>query len=117
MEGSEKRKYRRLPLKFGISCRRIGSTVQQSQTGRTMNVGTGGLYFQTTDDAFKSGTLLKVRLSIPPTAGLLEFGGRIAGFARVLRNENLNVRSSDSSPSPRTLGVALEFCQRPRLCT
>jgi len=117
VEGFEKRKYKRLPLKFGISCRRIGSTAQHSQTGRTMNVSTGGLYFQTTDDTFKPGALLKVRLSIPPTAGLLELGGRIAGFARVLRTEKLNVCSTEFSPSPHTHGVALEFCQRPRLCT
>lgn len=117
MDGFEKRKYRRLPIELGLSCRTVSSTAQQSHTGWTMNVSTGGLYFQTKDAAFKPGSLLKVRLSIPPTVGLLETGGRISGFARVLRADILNESSVNSNPSARTHGIALEFCRPPKLCS
>ncbi|MHC4541617.1 MAG: PilZ domain-containing protein, partial [Planctomycetota bacterium] len=84
MERAEKRRDRRLGARFGILCHAVGSTANKSCDGHTVNVSSGGLYFETTG-TFEPGSLLHVELSIPPTPGLLEFGGRIAGFARVLR--------------------------------
>jgi hypothetical protein len=68
----------------------------------------GGLYFETADDAFMPGNLLKVELLIPPTAGLLEFGGKIAAFAKVMRTSSL----SDTLSSNK-YGVALQFFAGP----
>jgi hypothetical protein len=107
MNSPEKRKFRRLPTTFGLSCRKVGSTEERLYEGCTINVSPGGLYFQTADDAFKPGDLLKLELSIPPTAGLLEFGGKISGFGRVLR----------TCCQFEVYGVALEFCRSPKLCT
>lgn len=112
MNSSEKRKFKRLPITLGLSCRKVGSTAEKLHKGCTVNVSPGGLYFETADDAFMPGNLLKVELSIPPTAGLLEFGGKIAAFAKVLRTSNL----SDTLSSNK-YGVALQFCQSPKLCT
>jgi Tfp pilus assembly protein PilZ len=112
MNGSEKRKFKRLPITLGLSCRKVGSTTEKLYKGYTINVGPGGLYFETADDVFEIGNLLKVELSIPPTAGLLEFGGKISAFAKVLRTSNL----SDILSSNK-YGVALQFCQSPKLCT
>jgi len=81
-----------------------------------VNVSPGGLYFETADDAFKLGNLLKVELSIPPTAGLLEFGGRISGFGRVLRTCIVCDSRTDANLHSDRFGVALEFCQPPKLC-
>jgi hypothetical protein len=111
MNSSEKRKFKRLPIALGLSCRKVGSTAEKLHKGCTVNVSPGGLYFVTADDAFMPGNLLKVELSIPPTAGLLEFGGKIAAFAKVLRTSNL----SDTLSSNK-YGVALQFCQSPKLC-
>jgi hypothetical protein len=48
---------------------------------------------------------------------LLEFGGRISGFGRVLRTCNIcDSRSKTNSHSGR-YGVALEFCRPLTLCT
>ena len=105
MDRSEKRRHKRLGEKYSLSCRKVGSTGNISYDGQTMNVSTGGLYFETKTDIFEQGNLLKVELSIPPTPGLLEFGGKIAGFARVLRTD------SDSGRH----GVALQFCRPPKL--
>lgn len=112
MDGSEKRKFKRLPIKFGLSCRKVGSTTEKLYQGSTVNISTGGLYFETVDDTFMQGNLLKIELSIPPTAGLLEFGGKIAAFAKVLRTSNM----SDTLSSVK-YGVAIQFCQSPKLCT
>ena len=92
--------------KYNISCRKVGSTTNISYDGYTVNVSTGGLYFETPTETFEQGNLLQVELSIPPTSGLLEFGGKIAGFAKVLRTHS----ASGSH------GVALEFCHPLKLC-
>jgi len=117
MNGPERRKYKRLSTKLDLSCRKVGSIQEEFHTGRTVNVSPGGLYFETVATTFKPGNLLpgnllRVELSIPPTMGLLEVGGRISGFARVLRTCNI-----DDSLLSAKYGVALEFCQSPKLST
>lgn len=110
MDGPEKRKFKRLPITLDLSCRKIGSETELLHKGYTVNVSPGGLYFETVDDVFTPGNLLKVELSIPPTAGLLEFGGRISGFGRVLRVGDTKLHSGK-------YGIALEFCRPLKLCT
>jgi hypothetical protein len=117
MNSSEKRKFKRLQITFGLSCREVGSTSEKFYKGFTVNVSPGGLYFETADDVFKPGNLLKVELSIPPTAGLLEFGGRISGFGRVSRTCSICDSRTDNNLRSDRYGVALEFCRSPRLCT
>ncbi len=116
MDGTERRKYKRLGARFDISCRRVGSTEEKSYRGCTMNVSPGGLYFETAVGAFKPGSLLELKLSIPPTAGILDFGGTISGFARVLRTDNIHVSPAGTGLSSARYGVALQFCRSPRLC-
>ena len=48
MDGSEKRKYKRLGAKFDISCSKVGTIAGQFYSGCTLNVSSGGLYFETT---------------------------------------------------------------------
>ncbi len=114
---SERRKYNRLPVKFAISCRKVGSTAQKSHKGSTVNVSPGGLYFEIPAGIFKPGDLLKVEISIPPTTGILESGGRIAALAGVLRTHNIyDTKTKTSSPTGR-YGIASQFSQPPKLCT
>jgi hypothetical protein len=116
MEGTERRKYKRLGAKFDISCREVGSTTGQSHTGCTVNVCPGGLYFETKSATFKPGSLVEVELSIPPRRGLLEFGGRISGFARVLRADNIFESAGGTNLSSGIFGVAVQFCRSLKLC-
>jgi hypothetical protein len=116
MDRTEKRKHKRLGSKFDISCRKVGSTAEQIYTGCTVNVSCGGLYFETTTETFKQGNLLKIELSIPPRPGLLEFGGKIAGFAKVLRTENICDSATGTDLSSGRYGIALQFCCPPKLC-
>ena len=111
MSRSDKRKYKRLPIKLDLSYRKADSTAKKSCAGCTVNVSPGGLYFETAADVFKLGSLLKVELLIPPTSGLLEFGGIISGLGKVLRTHTISGSRKDTElPSVRS-GVALEFCQ------
>ena len=113
MSWSEKRKYKRLAVNLDLSCRKVGPPAENFYTGRTVNVSPGGLYFETAADVFKPSNLLKVELSIPPTAGLLELGGRISGLGKVLRTHDSH---TDTNLPPGRYGVALEFYRSPKLC-
>ena len=122
MASSEKRKYQRLPIRLDLSCRKVGSAAERWHIGRTMNVSPGGLYFQTDSGTFKPGSLVNVELLIPPTTGLLEYGGRISGYARVLRADDIG-SAEDRPARPHRLGlssarygVAAEFCHSLKLC-
>ncbi len=116
MDRAEKRKYKRLGAKFDISCREVGSAAERAYIGCTVNVSPGGLYFETESATFKPGSLLEVELSIPPRRGLLEFGGRISGFARVLRTDNIYESAGGTNLSSEIFGVAVQFCRSPKLC-
>jgi len=116
MDRPEKRAHRRLDARYDISYRKVGSTVDKSHSGCTANVSSGGLYLETGADAFERGELLRVELAVPPTPGLLEFGGKIAGFAKVLRADKICDDVAGKSSASGKYGVALQFCRPPKLC-
>jgi len=116
MGRAERRKYTRLSIKLAVSHRRVDDTAGTSHRGYALNASPGGLYFQTPACGFKPGNLLQVELSVPPTAGIIEFGGRISGFAKVSRTERVEALTIGSGTPAGGYGVAVEFCQRPRLC-
>ena len=114
MDRLNKRKYERLRSRFEISCRKIGTRANQASEGYTENVSPGGVYFRTKSNAFKRGDLLKIELSIPPKSGSLEFGGKMAGFAKVLRSDAIFDCPAYDDSSVSNHGVALQFCHPPR---
>jgi len=116
MDPPEKRRQERLGATYNISCRKIGSGRSELYEGCTVDVSSGGLYFETRADVFKTGDLLKVELSVEPTPGVLEFGGKIAGFAKVLRTSNFVDPAAETGSSSGRYGVAVEFCRTPGLC-
>jgi hypothetical protein len=105
-----------LDASYDISYRRIGSKTEKPYSGCTVNVGSGGLYIETGSCQLKRGELLKVELAVPPTPGLLEFGGKLAGFARVLRGDRICDGAGSKDSRSRKHGAALQFCRPPRLC-
>ena len=108
----EKRKYQRHTMNLALSCRCVGSPSQQIHTGKTINVGPGGILFETSANSFEPGNLLKIELSIPPTTGLLELGGRISSLAKVLRIQEITSQKKSANPQ---YGIAVEFCQAPQI--
>ena len=115
MDGSERRKYKRLGSRFDISCVQIGSLAEQFQSGYTVNVSQGGLFFESKTDKFKPDDLLKIDISIPPTPGLLNIGGKFAGFVKVLRMDKIVNSEKGENLSSSRYGIAIEFCKSLRL--
>jgi len=115
MDGPERRTYKRSSKKLAVSYRKIAPTDQISHEGQTSNVSPGGLYFRARTTTLEPGNLVAIEVSIPPTAGVLEFGGRISGLARVLRAHSIRDLGPDIYSPAGTCGVAVEFCQRPKL--
>ncbi|MBN1805417.1 MAG: PilZ domain-containing protein [Sedimentisphaerales bacterium] len=111
MERNERRKTRRLGARFDLSYHEVGSPAYRAYIGSTLNVSTGGLYFETQDRQIKPGSLLEVDLSIPPERGVLEFGGKISGFAKVLRTDII----ADEHSTDMRRGIAVRFCRTPAL--
>lgn len=114
---AENRRHQRLPMRLNVLCRKVGQSADKLYKGRTLNISTGGVLFETQggDGVFERGDLLNLDLSVPPTNGLLEFGGRISGFARVVRTSNLSDCNRPGLSGLAKFGVAVEFCQLPRL--
>lgn len=115
MPSLERRRHRRLPIKISLSCRKVGVPAEKARKGVTANVSPGGLYFQTLTAAFKENSLVRVELSIPPTTGVVESGGTISSFARVLRTHKIRDSQTSTGLSSSKYGVALEFCRPPKL--
>ncbi len=116
MDRPERRRDRRQGARFDVSFYKVGSTTNKPYDGHTVNVGRGGLYIETTARTIEQGDMLRVELSIPPTPGLLEFGGKIAAFAKVLRADHIGGDIVAGGSTCNKYGVALQFCQRPKVC-
>ncbi len=106
----DRRMHKRFPLKLSIFCQKVGRSGGKLILGRTVNVSPGGVLVKTKSDDLKSGELVCVEMSVPPTEGLLDFGGSFSGYARVVRSDAL----SAANETPEKV-VALEFCDCPKL--
>lgn len=87
-------------------------------TGNTINVSPGGVLMEINGSGLEVGELVNLELAVPPTQGLLEFGGRFSTYARILRIQAPphlppeNIMAGESSDIYR---IAMEFCEVPRL--
>jgi hypothetical protein len=105
----DRRMHKRFPLKLSIFCQKVGHSGKLIP-GKTVNVSPGGMLVEVKSGDLKSGELICVEMSVPPTEGLLDFGGSFSGYARVVRSHN----PSTTENSPEKV-VALEFCDSPKL--
>jgi hypothetical protein len=112
IEEKNRRTHPRLPLRLDVVCQRVGQGTGIC-TGSTVNVSPSGMLLEVNSARLNEGELVSVEMSVPPTEGLLEFGGRFDTYARVVRTD------PDTGQTRPFLGptrrVALEFCQSPKL--
>lgn len=106
----ERRFHQRLPLRLNVLCQTVGLSSGKSYTGSTIDVSTGGMLVEVNESGLDEGQLLSIEMSVPPTTGLVEYGGRFSSYARVCR---VLERRDDSSAK----AVALEFCDSPHFRT
>jgi hypothetical protein len=108
----DRRRHRRFPLKLSIVCQKVGFSGGELVSGKTVNVGPGGMLVEVKSGDVTEGELLSVEMSVPLVDGLLDFGGSLSNHARVVRSNGLE--------SPEEVDenvIALEFCDSPKLRT
>lgn len=110
----DRRGDQRLPLKLTVICQKVGQSPGDVYAANTVNVSSGGMLMEINSRSLRPGQLLSVEMSLPPTEGLLEFGGRFSTYARVLRVQEHTPKNNRGYVT-RTQQIALEFCQSPKL--
>ena len=115
MEGTrDRRTHQRLPLKLGVVCHSVGNSAYKAYTGKTVDVSSGGALIEINGSGLSDGQLLSIEMSVPPTEGLLDFGGRLSNYARVQRVDNSRFPSNPRYANSLVHTIALEFCVSPR---
>lgn len=107
----ERRRHRRIPLRLSVTCRKAGGPDEKKYAGSTINVSPGGMLIEMREIEIAAGQVLTVEMIVPPTEGLLEFGGSFSIYARVLRRGQA---ANPVSRSESVYSLAVEFCQPPR---
>lgn len=111
---NEKRRHQRFPLRFSVLCQKVGVPVGSIYTGTSIDVSPGGMLIDFNTNVLKHGELLSVEMSIPPTKGILEYGGRFSGYARIIRiDRSYPKKMAKSNSAAQT--IALEFCESLKL--
>jgi len=110
MRGADKRKHDRLPLQLDLLCHRVGFGGNDIYTGKTINVSTGGVLFHVVDGKLSCDDLLNLELTVPPTEGTLDLGGKMSTFARVVRVHHAH---HDDAQRPHH-AVAAKFLESPK---
>ena len=109
----DRRRHGRFPLKLSIFCQRVGQPGGKLFTGRTIDVGPGGILVEMKSHELQDGELVSVEMTVPPTEGLLEFGGSFSSYARVVRVHPEGDIAAVETPFSKV--IALEFCDSPKL--
>ena len=113
-EDKDRRRHQRLGLRLTVLCQKVGQAGGTVYAGNTINVSPGGVLAEFGDCRLEDGELVSIDMTVPPTEGLLDYGGRISGYARVIRVDRPHSLGTTQSHSTMR-AVALEFCESPKL--
>ncbi len=95
----ERRRYRRLPIQLPLICRAPDNPERIIIRSKTINVSTGGLYFETLADDVRPGQRIQLELTVPPGEGHFPYQGRVIADANI-------VRVTDLAPQSKAEGLA-----------
>ncbi len=104
----EKRLHRRLGLSLPLELLRVGHPQRKSRRAKTLNVSTGGLYFETTDDDFRNGESLQLNMAVTPDQQRFPLESTIKTTGKVVRISRLRGHKKDINDLTR-YGVAVQF--------
>ena len=106
----ERRKHRRLLVRLGIICRKIGSLHDHVFSGNSLNISPDGLLVESGQNAAASeGELFNIELDIPDADSTDQIGGKVSAYARVVRIVELQPESKAGKKQ-----IAFQFCARPQ---
>jgi hypothetical protein len=107
---TDRRKHRRLLVKMGIFCRKIGTSYDQAFIGNSVNISPDGLLIESGQNAvMDTGDLFNVELDIPTADRADQIGGKVSAYARVVR---VVAPQPDQKASRKQ--IAFQFCTRPQ---
>ncbi|MFQ6047798.1 MAG: PilZ domain-containing protein [Phycisphaerae bacterium] len=115
MSPKERRKHRRLEIRLPLECSCVGAGPISAYRTVTLNVSTGGLYFETEATDIKPGMLLKIELTVPPGDGHFPYQGRVTGLGEVVRVVQLPPRTDLAGRQRQRMGVATRFKENLKL--
>jgi len=105
----EKRAHRRLDIHLPLSFHREDSGRSGKYNTTTINVSTGGAYFETTADDIAVGDKLALELDIPGNDGRFPPQGKIVAEGEVVRCITIEDVPNKEGLSFRRIGVAARF--------
>lgn len=106
----EKRAHRRLAVRLPLVYRRADSPWANGSTMSTVNVSTGGVYFETTDEDMQPGDALALEFNVPEGDDRFPPHSTITTIGRVVRTEVLDGGDDGGDGVPfRRLGIGAQF--------
>jgi hypothetical protein len=114
----EKRSHRRLYIRLPLEYRKRDAGRSSGFRTMTINVSTGGVYFETTDEGIRVGDILDFELGIPPGDSRFPLPGRIANKGKVVRTIAIQDQDVEIGvPSYSRFGVAAQFQEEFKIMT
>ena len=113
----DRRRYRRLPIQLPLICRAPECPERIVIRAKTINVSTGGLYFETLSEEVAPGQHIELELTVPPGDGHFPYQGRVTAEAKVIRVDQVQPKQKPAeglATLPRK-GVAASFSAGLRL--
>jgi len=107
----EKRAHRRLNIRLPMEFKKEGASRSNALRTVTLNISTGGVYFETAADYIKPQDNLDFELGVPPDDGRFPPQGKITTKGKVLRTTLIEDAPQPDGLSYPRYGVAAQFEQ------
>ncbi len=105
---SERRKHRRLLVRTGTVCRKVGSLNDQAFVGKSINISPDGLLVESGQTpAADAGELFNIEMDVPGLDRADQIGGKVSAYAKVVR-----IIEADEKAGKKQ--IAFQFCSRPQ---
>jgi len=105
----ERRAHRRLKINLPLVCSPMGSEPGTAYRTVSIDVSSGGVYFEADADGFETGMTLDVEFGVPPGDGHFPYPGRVRGLGEVVRMEKLPGDQQPDGGPPTRFGIATRF--------
>jgi hypothetical protein len=106
----ERRKNRRLPVRTGVFCRKIGTPQNYTFGGSIVDISPGGFLMEGESvTATDIGDLCSIDMDLPECDSANQFTGKVSAYARVVRIVELEPERKSAKKH-----IALQFCTRPQ---
>ena len=105
----ERRTHRRLELRLPLEYQKFASGRANAFRTMTINVSTGGVYFETTSEDFRTGDQLALELAVPPGDGRFPQHSRISTLGQVVRIDEIKNRPDTHGHTFTRYGIAAQF--------